>query len=105
MNTSRAYIASAEHKKHLSLHQRPVLLAVDADGKVFGETDDAHEVALVFCGHRVKRVEVAVLAGTGVRVHVHVARVERGHVLEEVRALARVDAEILQTALDYDLGL
>ena len=64
MNTSRAYIASAEHKKHLSLHQRPVLLAVDADGEVFGETDDAHEVALVFCGHRVKRVEVAVLAGT-----------------------------------------
>ena len=61
--------------------------------------DQAEEVRLVFSRHLVQPLRIEAFARPGVGIHVDVAGVERGHVLEEMRTLAGIHPEVFQAAL------
>ena len=65
----------------------------------------AYELRLVERWKGVEHRCVAEFVGTGIWVHVDVAGICRCHVLEEMRALARVDAEVFEAAFDDDFRL
>ena len=80
---------------------RASVAPVDQDREGSAEVYGAYELRLVERWKGVKHRCVAEFIGPGIWVHIYVAGICRCHVLEEMRALARVDAEIFEAAF-YD---
>ncbi len=83
-------------------HHRLLLAAIDFDGEGLGQAYVAYVLRLLYGGQLVEDF-LPVDAVASESVDGKVADAKRGKVLEEMRALARVNLEAVQSSLDDDL--